>query len=357
MVTQAPRSGRAVRPLPMSPPASPPPGASAPARNDDLVHRFVRWVVGAAVFGALLYLGGSLWAGFDDMKAAFGAFQWWLVPPLVALTLTNYGLRFLKWHYFLGRLKVPMPFVEDLWNYLAGLAMVISPGKAGELLKPYVVRARTGVPMATTIPALVSERLTDAIAMLALAGISVTTYAADQAVYVLAPLVLVALGLAVLAHKGLSLAILRLLGRLPLLGKVVPKLEEMVRATRVCLAPLPFLVSLLLSFGAWFAECVAYWLVLRGLDVAATLDVSVFIYAASTVLGAPAPGGLGVSDGALAFFARTLIGAPENLAVASALITRVVTLWVGVGVGAIALVRVSRMLGGDIHLDQARDAG
>jgi uncharacterized protein (TIRG00374 family) len=326
-----------------------------PARAPNLVDRFVRWAVGAAVFGALLYLGGSVWAGFDDMRAAFVAFDWRLIPLLVVLTLTNYGLRFLKWHYFLGRLKVPMPFIEDLWNFLAGLAMVISPGKAGELLKPYVVRARTGTPMATTIPALVSERLTDAIAMLALAGISVTTYAADKVVYVVAPLVLVAVGLAVLAHEGLTLAALRLTGRLPMIGRVVPKLEEMVRATRICLAPVPFAVSIALSFGAWFAECVAYWLVLRGLDLAASLDVSVFIYAAATVIGAPAPGGLGVSDGALAVFASTLVGAPQGLAVASALIARVVTLWLGVGVGAVALVRVSRMLGGAIDLDDRAD--
>jgi len=330
-------------------------GPSTPAPAPNLVDRFVRWAVGAAVFGALLYLGGSVWAGFDDMRAAFVAFDWRLIPLLVALTLTNYGLRFLKWHYFLGRLKVPMPFIEDLWNFLAGLAMVISPGKAGELLKPYVVRARTGTPMATTIPALVSERLTDAIAMLALAGISVTTYAADKVVYVVAPLVVVAVGLAVLAHEGLTLSALRLMGRLPMVGRVVPKLEEMVRATRICLAPVPFVVSITLSFGAWFAECVAYWLVLRGLDLAASLDVSVFIYAAATVIGAPAPGGLGVSDGALAVFASTLVGAPQSLAVASALITRVVTLWFGVGVGAVALLRVSRMLGGAIDLDDRAD--
>ena len=327
----------------------------SPARGPNLVDRFVRWAVGAAVFGALLYLGGSVWAGFDDMRAAFVAFDWRLIPLLVLLTLTNYGLRFLKWHYFLGRLKVPMPFIEDLWNFLAGLAMVISPGKAGELLKPYVVRARTGTPMATTIPALVSERLTDAIAMLALAGISVATYAADKVHYVVAPLVIVGLGLAVLAHEGLTLGALRLMGRLPMIGRVAPKLEEMVRAARICLAPVPFAVSITLSFGAWFAECVAYWLVLRGLDLPATLDVSVFIYAAATVIGAPAPGGLGVSDGALAVFASTLVGAPQSLAVASALIARVVTLWLGVGVGAVALLRVSRMLGGAIDLDDRAD--
>jgi hypothetical protein len=42
--------------------------------------------------------------------------------------------------------------------------MVLSPGKVGELLKPYLLSERTGVPMTQTIPALVTERLTDGIA-------------------------------------------------------------------------------------------------------------------------------------------------------------------------------------------------
>lgn len=328
-------------------------GGAAP--DTDLVNRFVRWFVAAAVVGALLYLGASVYAGFDEMRSAFSRFAWGWLPVLVALTLTNYGLRFAKWHYLLRRLGVDMPLSEDLWNFLSGLAMVISPGKLGELLKPYVVRARTGATMMTTIPALVAERLTDGVATLMLAAVGVATYAADQTLYVVALLGVIAAGLGVLASESLSLWVLGLLGRLPVVGRVVPKLEEMYRAMRVCLAPVPFLVTVVVSVVAWFAECVAYWLVLRGLDVDATLDVSTFIYASATVLGAPAPGGLGVADGALAFLATSLVGASQSDAVASALIARVVTLWLGVGLGALALVQVSRLLGGKIDLKAAAD--
>ena len=92
----------------------------------------MRWFVAAAVVGALLYLGASVYAGFDEMRSAFSRFAWGWLPVLVALTLTNYGLRFAKWHYLLRRLGVDMPLSEDLWNFLSGLAMVISPGKLGE---------------------------------------------------------------------------------------------------------------------------------------------------------------------------------------------------------------------------------
>lgn len=321
-----------------------------------LVRRFRRWVIAAIAIGALLFLAGSIWAGFDEVHAALAGFSWGWMLPVLLLTLVNYGLRFGKWHYLLGRLGVSMPLRDDLWNFAAGLAMVISPGKAGELLKPYVVRARTGTPMARTIPALVTERLTDGIAMLILAGLSVTTYAADKVHYLTIPGALVIGGLAVLSSERLSLAILGGLEKLPVIGGVAHKIEEMIRAMRTCVAPVPLIATVVISIVAWGAECVGYWMVFRGLGVDASLDVSVFLYAFATVAGGAMPGGLGVAEGALAGGAVTLLpGLADADAVAAALLIRVATLWFGVLLGAVALFRVSAMLGGDLDLDRSAD--
>lgn len=321
-----------------------------------LVHRFRRWVIGAIAVGALLFLAGSIWAGFDKVSGALASFQWPWMVPVVLLTLLNYGLRFGKWHYLLGRLGVHMPLGEDLWNFAAGLAMVISPGKAGELLKPYVVKQRTGTPMVRTIPALVTERLTDGIAMLILAGLSVTTYAGDKVHYLAIPGALVVLGLAVLANSRLSMLILRFAERMPVVGKIAHKLEEMYVAMRLCVAPVPLLATVAASIVAWGAECLGYWMVFQGLGVDASLDVCVFLYAFATVAGGAMPGGLGVADGALAGGAVALIdGLSDGNAVAAALLIRTATLWLGVFIGAVALFQVSKLLGGDLDLDDAGD--
>lgn len=318
----------------------------------NLVDRFLRWVVAAIAAGALLYVGGSMWAGLDQVGDAMAGFSWVYLLPMIALTLSNYALRFLKWHYFLRLLQVDMPWREDIWNFLAGLGMAISPGKAGELLKPYVVRARTGTPMATTIPALVSERLTDGIAMLAIAGFSVTTHAADKVHYLTIPAAVIAAGMAVLSSKRLSMGLVDALGRMPVVGRFAPKLREMIVATRVCLAPVPFLVALGLSMVAWSAECLAFWLCFEGMGVATDLQLATFIYAFATVAGAAMPGGLGVSDGAMAAGATTLMGVPEGIAVGASILARGVTLWLGVFIGAVCLFKVSSMLGGSIRLDE-----
>ena len=296
-------------------------------------------------------------ADIDRVSGALETFQWWMLIPVCGLTLLNYALRFVKWHYLLRRLNVDMPLRDDAWNFTAGLAMVISPGKAGELLKPYVVRERTGVPMATTVPALVTERLTDGIAMLILAGISVSAYAADKIHYVTIPAAVIATGLGILAHEGLSMATVKMLGRLPGLRGVSEKMQEMLVSLRSCLAPAPLLLTIVLSVVAWGAECWGYQLIFHGLgftDVG--LDVCVFLYAFATVAGSAMPGGLGVADGVLAGGASTLIaGISQPVSVAAAILIRICTLWIGVAMGAFALLRVSAMLGG-IDLQSTEDA-
>ena len=60
-----------------------------------------------------------------------------------------------------------------------------------------------------------------------------------------------------------------------------------------------------------------------------------------------------MADGALVALALALIpGVGEPAAVAAMLLIRLATLWFGVGLGAIALLRVSALLGGHIELER-----
>lgn len=328
---------------PDTPPAEP--GAVDASSPTNLLLRFRRWLAGGVAVAALLYVAGSLYAGLDAVGEALARFRWELYVPVVLLTVLNYALRFWKWHYLIGRLGARLSLADNGVIFLSGMAMTISPGKAGELLKPWLVRARTGMPMAQAIPALVTERLTDGLACLSLAAISVGTYAGDRAVYVFGPIAAVAVGLGVLMSGRLSMAILNVLRRIPVVSRVGDKLVEMYQAMRRCVAPLPLALTFLASLVAWFAECYGYMLVFRGFGIDATLDASTFLYAFATVAGGAMPGGLGVADGALVGGSMQLIpGVDEATAVASALLVRIATLWLGVVVGAVALVRAADLL-------------
>ena len=99
-----------------------------------------------------------------------------------------------------------------------------------------------------------------------------------------------------LAHEGLSLWTVRMLGRIPGLTNVAAKMEEMLVALRRCVAPWPLFLTIVLSVIAWGAECYGYQLVFQGLGYDnVSLEVCVFLYAFATVAGGAMPGGLGRS--------------------------------------------------------------
>lgn len=318
----------------------------AAQRATDAMARFRRWFAVAVALGALGYLAYALVRGFDETASELTAFAWSLYVPVLALTLLNYGLRYFKWHYFLLRLGVHIPHRHNLWIFATGLAMVISPGKAGELLKPWLVRTVTGQPLTRLVPALVSERLTDAIAVLSLAAIGVSAYYAEGTNAVLGLMGAIVVGLVILAIQPLSLGIIHTIGRIGPLAGIAKKLEELYLALRTCLAPVPLVVTVVASMLAWGGECLGYYLVFQGLGAtAATVDVSTFLYAFATIFGSPTPGGLGAADVALVEGSLALIdGVTSGQAVAAALLIRVATLWFGVLLGAFALLRIEGVI-------------
>jgi uncharacterized protein (TIRG00374 family) len=199
--------------------------------------------------------------------------------------------------------------------------------------------------MVRTVPVLIAERATDGIAVVALAAIGVSTYRAENMATIAFTIGVIALALAILAIEPLSLALIRLFARVPVLGRVAERVEEAYRAMRSCLAPVPLALTVVVSLVAWWAECVGTWLVFRGLAQSVSLDLATFLYASATVIGAPAPGGMGLADAGLAEGARVLVaGITEGEAMAAALLVRIATLWFGVALGAVALLRIDGVI-------------
>lgn len=300
--------------------------------------RAPRWIAAGLAMAVLGYAGWAVWRGIDEVGEQLAAFDWSVYPVVLALTLVNYGLRYAKWHWLLARVGAPVPHRQNLVVFVSGLAMVLSPAKAGELLKPWLVKRINGTPMVRTIPVLVTERLTDGIAVIGLAAVSISASAGGGGAALWGSLAVVGLGVAVLSSETLTEAVLRPAAGLPVVGRFVPRVSELLAATRTCTTPFALLVTLAASVIAWGAECVGYWLILGGFGLEGDLLTSTWLYASATVFGGPSPGGLGLSDAALGEGAALLVrGMSAPQAIAAAMLIRVATLWLGVGMGALAL--------------------
>lgn len=302
-----------------------------------------RTIVLSVALGVILYLAFSIYAGASRMREALVGFHWATMAAGLALAGVNYVLRFAKWEIYLRRLGLRVPFGESLTIFLAGFSLTVTPGKVGEVLKSYLLRERHGIPIARTAPTVIVDRVTDLIALVALSLIGLEALGAGQRVVWIAA-ALVALFVVVGSSRRLMSGVIGLVGRAPVVGRFEAKLRELYGATADLLHPVPLISTTLISIAAWFAECLAFWLIVRGFPgVEASLDSCTFIYATMTIAGALAflPGGLGVQEaGMVALLIKLTHGLSEPAAFAATFATRLCTLWFAVLVGVLALLKV-----------------
>ncbi|MEO8213224.1 MAG: lysylphosphatidylglycerol synthase transmembrane domain-containing protein [Myxococcales bacterium] len=306
-----------------------------------------RVLLGVAA-GVAIYVGVSIWANAREVGQALARFYWPAALAAAALAAGNYGLRWVRWEFYLRRLKIRISTADSVLVFLAGFALTVTPGKLGEAVKALLLRQSHGIPAARTAPIVIAERITDLIALLLLALVGVFTFELDRR-FLAAGAAAVAITLLVIGSETLSERILGTLERVKRLARFVPKLREFHAATALLLRPVPLLITTLLSAGSWFLECLAFWLVVRGFPGAQLgVQAATFIYAAMTVAGALSflPGGLGLTEaGMLALLTTFGSGIPRGTAAAATFVTRACTLWFAVAIGVAALMLYARRTG------------
>ena len=257
----------------------------------------------------------------------------------LALALANYLLRFLRWAFYLRVLKIDVPVGISALVFLSGLAMSMTPGKAGELVKCYLLNSKTRVPVGQSAPVVVMERLTDVISVIIL-GLTGFILLPIPVIAVLA----VALVISVIGLMfALSRQALRLTG-LPILSKWSELLRDSQEGFKELAAPRVMVVGVAFGAVAWFAEGLALWIILRGIGSEIDLVRALPIYAAATLVGAVTalPGGLVGTEGSMLAFLQQS-GVTRAGASAGTVLIRLVTLWFAVLVGLLALLALRRI--------------
>jgi uncharacterized protein (TIRG00374 family) len=274
------------------------------------------------------------------------------------LVLLGLALRALRWQLYTRVLGLGIPPGPSVFAFVAGFAFTATPGKVGEVVKSFLLKRRFGVPMASTAASLVVERVTDLLAMLALAvgGLATGGLGGDFAqgldggsglarpawVLVGGALALV-LAMAFLLQARLQRAALGVLGRMPGLARLTRALPPLLDSSRQLLTPLPLAVGLALAIAAWSCEALALHRILDALGVEVTIGGAFFAFAASSLLGVLSmlPGGLGGFEATMVVLldraAPARAAVDRSIAVAATLLFRLGTLWLVCVLGLLVL--------------------
>jgi uncharacterized protein (TIRG00374 family) len=308
------------------------------------VKRTTRRLLVVLIAGVAVFAAASIYGDVSALGARLSGFAWWSFAAALGLSLANYVIRFVRWLLYLRRRQLAIPGRASLYIFLAGFALSVTPGKVGELIKSYLLRASHGIPIAVSAPVVVAERVTDLLALLLLGLVGIALHGIGGAT-VLAGGAIVVAGLVLLAWPRLAGALIALVTRPRRLARLRPRLTELHQGLVDLVRPGPLAWGTSLAAIAWLAECVGFAVVVAGFPgTAVPLDLAVLIYATSTVAGALSflPGGLLVTEaGMTLLLVESSRGVDPATAAAATILIRLATLWFAVvlGLAAVALLR------------------
>jgi uncharacterized protein (TIRG00374 family) len=311
-----------------------------------MIDRLGRKLLFSIGLGAIVFLALSLFVDFQHLVAAFSKFLWRYLFVALFLSAINYGVRYVRWHLYIRQLGIPLPAGESLVVFMAGLILSVTPGKSGEVLKAFLVKARTGTPVSKGAAAVFAERMTDFISLILLASVGILS--SRQSPWLLVLSLAGLLGLTLLVGlPGVVTGCLDRAERLPLLTRLCGPVRRGYEGARCLLSPANLGWALGLATVAWFAECLGFYFVLVGFGAGVGVVQSTFVYSFSTIVGALTmlPGGIGPTEGSMSGL-LALRGVELPVAVGATFVIRVCTLWFAVAVGAVAMFLANGRLNG-----------
>lgn len=304
------------------------------------MRRYKRLILIGLGLGLLAFVAVMLLSDVSALLAHAMAFPWLIMIPVLALRVVNWALRFVKWHFYLWLVGVRgLSVADSAAVFLSGFPMAISPGKAAEVLKSFILYHMTRTPVAATLPVVASERLSDGMAVLLLIALAIINLAADEYwLLVFICLGLFGVGIVILQIRPLCLALLRLLSRAPLIGRFARSFELFYESSyRIVLLP-NLAIAVGLGTVANFLDGVGVYLILVGIGQPAapeTFFQALLIISLSVVAGSLSgmPGAIGASDLTITGSLQHLVGLATAPAGFATLVVRFVQLWFGVIVG------------------------
>ena len=258
------------------------------------------------------------------------------ILSLSVLTLLIYGWRH---KVLLGKLGIHLNFKESFLIHTAGIAMIITPGGVGSIVRSYILKKLTGRSISTTTPILIYERWLDVVALTTIIGLLLfwNNFIESQIVFLI--------GLALCAFiffvfkNSIGLDLLnKILGTTRILKKFVVNTEEFRTSTEKLTPPKTMISLLLITFLTKLVPMIAVYLVFDLFNLNIDFFNTSQIYFTSQIIGLLSfvPGGIIITEaGLLGLILKT--GSDLSVAAMLVLLIRILTFWFPMFIGFIAL--------------------
>jgi uncharacterized membrane protein YbhN (UPF0104 family) len=266
----------------------------------------------------------------------------------------SYALRFLRWHLLARCVAPDLSLGSSFVVGTIGFALILTPGRIGEVLKLVLLRQRTAVPVSTSAPVWIVEKISEAFALALIASVASVflPWLSDvrhERRLELTALAVVCLIVGVAFWRPLAMAV----PRLPLVSRVLRRpsaralWDNLIRGGDQVLGWRVLATSLGLSIAARICDGISIYWIGGVYGVALTLAESLFLIGSSGFLGgiSMVPGGSGVAEATLIGLLLAF-GADAPGATAVALTSRIFIFWIWAAIGLVLAARLAGQWGG-----------
>lgn len=289
----------------------------------------------ATAYAAALLIWG------DSPRTSLAQLGWAAGVQGASLCLLNYGLRGLRWRFWMAQHGRHFGLWQGLRLYLVGYAFTPTPGNVGEAVRGLML-AHQPLGARQSLAIFGAERLADLLCLLLLC-LPVAGWAWTQGLLQKAPLWLMVGLVAGLVMAGL------VLGLAYRFRHALRRRLGWLQDAWACLRVRPWR-WFALTLAAWGAQGIAVWLICRALGASPGVLMATGLYAVAMVAGALSalPAGLGGTEVVLTGL-LVAHGTVAGSALAITVLTRLLTLWLAVALGLLALL-YSAAIARDIRL-------
>jgi len=290
----------------------------------------------------------SVWLAWHNSPALAQRISLLALAPILCAAVASYSLRLLRFHYFLTQSGIGIPLRGTAIVQAIGFALSVTPGHIGEVFKLNLIRVRTGISEVQTAPLLLLDRLTEGGGFLILALAAALALPSLRAQIPTSNLLLTGLGViiafAVARHffaHTLS-ANVSVDEHTAAWQRLLPQVQTLWYGLERSLTLRQIGGGLALSTIARFSDGLVILFAAHMLSVELALPTAVLVLAVSGLAGGISllPAGTGAVETTMVGL-LALSGASLPNALTIALLSRLFSLWMWVGLG-LCLVFVSR---------------
>jgi uncharacterized protein (TIRG00374 family) len=300
------------------------------------------------ILSIFFYTAFILLADIKKILSVSAQFNWKIIPLLLLITFFNYVFRFFRWHYLLKKINITLSAKKSFQIFFSGISMTVTPGKMGEVLKAYLVKKETGNRFSEMVPLLVFERMTDGIAMIILALGGVYFFRQSIIFFIFSTLLVMAF-IVFIYTKNFIVDLIKQFEARFFHIKILDFAVIFFENSQKLLSGRNLIIAVFLGIIAWSLEGISLFLLVNQFVVETYHSMSLqglfyclFIFSFSSIAGflVLIPGGVGVAEGSITSFLMLFFKMTLPQSIFLTLIFRFVTLWFGVSLGLLFLLKV-----------------